>query len=89
MNEKDGQIFYTYQDEEIDVTATSRNDIITGYRPYYLGSRQPNVYGGFQNRFAYRNWDMYIGFSFASGNKIMGFNERWSTPKRKKPRFKD
>lgn len=80
MNEKDGQIFYTYQDEEIDVTATTKTDIITQYRPYYLGSRQPNIYGGFQNRFVYKNWDLFVGFSFASGNKITGFNERWSTP---------
>ncbi|MBO9635990.1 MAG: SusC/RagA family TonB-linked outer membrane protein [Chitinophagaceae bacterium] len=79
-NEKDGQVFYTYEDKEIDVTATSYNDIITQYRPYYLGSRQPDCYGGFQSRFVYRNWDLFAGFSFASGNKIQGFNERWSTP---------
>lgn len=79
-NEKDGQVFFTYEDQEIDVTATSRNDIITQYRPYYLGSRQPDIYGGFQSRFAYKNWDMFVGFSFATGNKIQGFNERWSAP---------
>ncbi len=48
------------RDEEIDVTATSRADIITQYRPYYLGSSQPDCYGGFQNRFVYRNWGLCL-----------------------------
>ncbi|MBO9573339.1 MAG: hypothetical protein J7497_14195, partial [Chitinophagaceae bacterium] len=60
-NEKDGKVFYTYEDEEIDVTATSYNDIVTQYRPYYLGSKQPDIYGGFQNRFVYKNFDLYVG----------------------------
>jgi hypothetical protein len=79
-NEKEGKVFYTYEDEEIDVTATSYNDIVTQYRPYYLGSRQPDLYGGFQSRFVYGNWDLFASFTFASGNLIQGFNERWSTP---------
>lgn len=80
MNQKDGNVFYTYEDKEIDVTATSYNDIVTQYRPYYLGSKQPDIYGGFQNRISYKNWEAFISFSYASGNKILGFNERYSTP---------
>jgi hypothetical protein len=79
-NEKDGQVFFTYEDKEIDVTATSYTDIVTQYRPYYLGSKQPDLYGGFQNRFVYKNWDLFMSFTFATGNQILGFNERWSAP---------
>lgn len=80
QNLKDGNIFYTYEDTKIDITTTSYSDIITNYRPYYLGSKQPDFYGGFQNRLTYKNWEAFIAFSFASGNKILGFNERYSTP---------
>jgi TonB-linked SusC/RagA family outer membrane protein len=79
-NEKDGQVFFTYEDKEIDVTATTYTDIVTQYRPYYLGSKQPDLYGGFQNRFVYKNWDLFMSFTFATGNRILGFNERWSAP---------
>ena len=79
-NEKDGQVFFTYEDKEIDVTATPYTDIVTQYRPYYLGSKQPDLYGGFQNRFVYKNWDLFMSFTFATGNTIQGFNERWSAP---------
>jgi hypothetical protein len=79
-NENNGKVFFTYEDKEIDVTSTTYTDIITQYRPYYLGSKQPDVYGGFQNRFVYKSWDLFASFTFASGNKILGFNERWSAP---------
>jgi TonB-dependent starch-binding outer membrane protein SusC len=79
-NENNGQVFYTYEDKEIDVTSTTYTDIVTQYRPYYLGSKQPDLYGGFQNRFVYKNWDLFMSFTFATGNKIQGFNERWSAP---------
>jgi TonB-linked SusC/RagA family outer membrane protein len=79
-NEKDGQVFFTYEDKEIDVTATPYTDIVTQYRPYYLGSKQPDLYGGFQNRFVHKNWDLFMSFTFATGNQILGFNERWSAP---------
>jgi len=79
-NENSGQVFYTYEDKEIDVTSTTYTDIVTQYRPYYLGSKQPDLYGGFQNRFVYKNWDLFMSFTFATGNKIQGFNERWSAP---------
>lgn len=80
QNEKEGNIFYTYEDTKLDITATSYTDIITKYRPYYLGSKQPDFYGGFQNRVTYKNWEAFVAFSFASGNKILGFDERYSTP---------
>lgn len=80
QNLKDGNVFYTYEDQKIDVTSTSYNEIVTNYRPYYLGSKQPDFYGGFQNRVTYNNWEAFVAFSFASGNKILGFNERYSTP---------
>ena len=80
QNEKDGNVSYTYQDTKIDITSTSYSDIVTQYRPYYLGSQQPDFYGGFQNRVTYKNWEGFVAFSFASGNKILGFDERYSTP---------
>jgi hypothetical protein len=79
-NEKDGKVFYTYEDKEIDVTATAYSTIVTQYRPYYLGSKQPDIYGGFQNRFNYKNWDLFVNCSFAAGNEILGFNETYSAP---------
>jgi outer membrane receptor protein involved in Fe transport len=79
-NEKDGQVFFTYKDTTIDVTSTTYTDIVTNYRPYYLGSKQPDLYGGFQNRVVYKSWELFASFTFATGNTIQGFNERWSAP---------
>lgn len=69
-----------YQDQKIDITSTTYTDIVTNYRPYYLGSKQPDYYGGFQSRFVYKNWDLFAGFTFASGNTILGFDERNTSP---------
>jgi TonB-dependent starch-binding outer membrane protein SusC len=35
-----------------------------------IGSALPSYYGGFNNSFAYKNFDVDLGFSFQGGNKI-------------------
>ena len=75
-----GKTEINYQDEKIDLTSTNFTELVTNYRPYYLGSKQPDFYGGFNTRFVYKNWDLFVGFSFASGGTIPGFNDRFSSP---------
>jgi len=77
---QNGKPSFSYQDEVIDVTATPNSEIVSDYRPYYLGSRQPDFYGGLNTRFVYKTWDLYVGFSYAAGNNILKFNQGVSSP---------
>jgi TonB-linked SusC/RagA family outer membrane protein len=77
ITEADANGKIQYQDQKIDITSNSYTEIVTNYRPYYLGSKQPDFYGGFSSRFVYKNWDLFVGFSFASGGTILGFDERF------------
>jgi len=40
-----------------------------------LGSSQPKFYGGFNQTFRYRNWDMSLFFNFSVGNKVYNANK--------------
>ncbi|EJL70009.1 SusC/RagA family TonB-linked outer membrane protein [Chryseobacterium populi] len=40
-----------------------------------LGSAQPKFYGGFNQTFRYRNWDMSLFFNFSVGNKVYNANK--------------
>ncbi|MCY1660472.1 SusC/RagA family TonB-linked outer membrane protein [Chryseobacterium sp. SL1] len=40
-----------------------------------LGSAQPKFYGGFNQTFRYKNWDMSLMFNFSVGNKVYNANK--------------
>ncbi|MFN4365714.1 SusC/RagA family TonB-linked outer membrane protein [Chryseobacterium hispalense] len=40
-----------------------------------LGSAQPKFYGGFNQTFRYKNWDMSVMFNFSVGNKVYNANK--------------
>lgn len=40
-----------------------------------LGSAQPKFYGGFNQTFRYKNWDMSLLFNFSVGNKVYNANK--------------
>lgn len=40
-----------------------------------LGSSQPKFFGGFNQTFRYKNWDMSLFFNFSVGNKVYNANK--------------
>jgi TonB-linked SusC/RagA family outer membrane protein len=40
-----------------------------------LGNAQPKFYGGFNQTFRYKNWDMSLLFNFSVGNKVYNANK--------------
>lgn len=40
-----------------------------------LGNAQPKFYGGFNQTFRYKNWDMSVMFNFSVGNKVYNANK--------------
>lgn len=40
-----------------------------------LGNAQPKFYGGFNQTFRYKNWDMSLFFNFSVGNKVYNANK--------------
>ncbi|MCA6068688.1 TonB-dependent receptor [Chryseobacterium sp. RG1] len=40
-----------------------------------LGNAQPKFYGGFNQTFRYKNWDMSLMFNFSVGNKVYNANK--------------
>lgn len=76
----DNKVVNTYTDEIIDLNAISTADLQTKYRTYYLGHVDPTAYGGFNTRVVYKSFEVATNFVFASGNKILGFQDRREGP---------
>jgi TonB-linked SusC/RagA family outer membrane protein len=87
MQEKTDQpagtgVVTTYEDKLIDLTAVPLDQLGSKYVPYFLGHRDPDLYGGFNTRFRYKNFDLAANFVFAAGNKIPTFSDRKNGPDR-------
>ena len=67
-------------EEIIDLSAISSADLQSKYRTYHLGQRDPKLYGGFNTRVRYKSLTFSSNFVFASGNHIMGFQDRREGP---------
>lgn len=67
-------------DEIIDLSKISTADLQSKYRTYYLGSQDPDLYGGFNTQVRYKSITFSSNFMFASGNQIMGFQDRREGP---------
>lgn len=77
---KDNQVINHYTEEVIDINSISTADLQTKYRTYYLGHQDPNLYGGFNTRVVYKEFELAGNFTFAGGNKILGFQDRREGP---------
>ena len=49
-------------------------DVITSDDRVYLGSNEPKFFGGFTNRFSYKNVELSIFLQFSYGNKLFNTN---------------
>jgi len=67
-------------DEVIDLSSISSADLKSKYRTYYLGQKDPKMYGGFNTRVRYKNLTFSSNFVFADGNMIKGFQDRREGP---------
>ncbi len=70
----------TYADQLVNLSTITQASLIADYSTYYLGHRDPDMYGGFNTRVQYKSFEVAANFVFASGNKILGFNDRRESP---------
>ena len=74
------QVINTYTGEIIDLNSISSANLQAKYRPYYLGHKDPEYYGGFNTRFVYKAFEVSTNFVYAGGNTILGFQDRKEGP---------
>lgn len=67
-------------DELIDLSTISSADLKSKYRTYFLGQKDPKLYGGFNTRVRYKSLTFSSNFVFAQGNMIEGFQDRREGP---------
>ena len=75
-----GKVETTYSDQIVDLSKISATDLLTNYRTYYLGHRDPEYYGGFNTRLIYRAFEITGNFVLAGGNQITSFIDRREGP---------
>jgi hypothetical protein len=74
------QVINTYTEEVIDLNSISSADLQARYRTYFLGQRDPDFYGGFNTRVAYKAFELASNFVYAGGNTILSFQDRKEGP---------
>ncbi len=50
---------------------TRSSHALSDWKPEIAGNTKPTYYGGLNNTFKYRNWDLNVNFHFSGGNKIV------------------
>jgi outer membrane receptor protein involved in Fe transport len=70
----------SYQDELVDLSKTTTAVMQTNYSTYYLGHRDPELYGGFSTRLVYKALEFASTFVLATGNNIVSFMDRREGP---------
>lgn len=75
-----GEVVTSYTDELVDLSNTSTSVLQNDYATYYLGHRNPDLYGGFSTRVSYKSFELQSTFVLATGNQIMGFRDRREGP---------
>ncbi|MDE7073861.1 MAG: SusC/RagA family TonB-linked outer membrane protein [Odoribacter sp.] len=73
-------VAYQYADEVIDLSTITQKDLQEKYVPYYIGQLDPKFFGGFNTRVVYKQFELYANFVFATGNKILNFQDRKNSP---------
>ncbi|MEO7316192.1 MAG: hypothetical protein ABIW47_13470, partial [Ginsengibacter sp.] len=74
------QVINSYTEEVIDLNTISSADLQAKYRTFYLGHKDPEYYGGFNTRVAYKAFELATNFVYAGGNTILSFQDRKEGP---------
>lgn len=74
------QVIHSYTEEIIDLNTISSADLQEKYRTFSLGQRDPDYYGGFNTRVAYKAFELATNFVYAGGNTILSFQDRKEGP---------
>jgi TonB-linked SusC/RagA family outer membrane protein len=75
-----GVLTYKYADELIDLDGMTASNLLANYSTYHLGQLNPKLYGGFNLRAVYKNFELQTQFVYATGQKIIGFQDRLNGP---------
>ena len=75
-----GKVQTSFEDKIIDLSNISITDLYANYTTYYLGHRDPNLYGGFNTRLIYKAFEFTANFVLADGNQIVSFRDRREGP---------
>ncbi|SMC66426.1 SusC/RagA family TonB-linked outer membrane protein [Pedobacter nyackensis] len=74
------EVVTSYTDELVDLSKITTALLQSDYATYYLGHRDPELYGGFSTRLVYKSLEFATTFVLATGNQIMGFRDRREGP---------
>lgn len=74
------EVVNTYKDELVNLSTTTTAVMQTDYATYYLGHRDPDMYGGFSTRLTYKAFEFASTFVLATGNQIISFIDRREGP---------
>lgn len=74
------EVVTTYTDELVDLSTTTTAVLQNEYATYYLGHRNPDLYGGLSTRLTYKAFEFATTFVYASGNQIVSFLDRREGP---------
>ena len=75
-----GEVKTSYSDELVNLSTITISDLTTNYSTYYLGHRDPEIYGGFNSRVVYKSFELGAYFVMAAGNQILSFRDRREGP---------
>lgn len=74
------EVVNSYKDELVNLSTTTTAVMQTDYATYYLGHRDPDMYGGFSTRLIYKAFELASTFVLATGNQIVSFMDRREGP---------
>lgn len=77
---QEGKVVTSYTDELVDLSTTTPAVLQADYATYYLGHRNPDLYGGFSTRVVYKSLEFATSFVYATGNQILSFLDRREGP---------
>lgn len=77
---ENGVVVKKYTDELIDIESKTYAILQANYRTYYLGHQDPYLFGGFNARVVYKDFELNAQFVYAGGNKILDFQDRLNGP---------
>lgn len=63
------------QPGDLKLTDLNNDGVIDTNDQKDLGNAQPKFYGGFNQTFRYKNWDLSLFFNFSVGNKVYNANK--------------
>lgn len=74
------EVINNYTDELVNLSTTTTAVMQSDYATYYLGHKDPDMYGGFSTRLVYKAFEFASTFVLATGNQIVSFMDRREGP---------